>query len=290
MNDARLNENEFNLFKTYIYQLTGISLGPAKRDLVQSRLQKRLRENNITDYKQYFDYISSDNCPQDEIESFINCITTNTTSFFREKHHFDFIEQTVIPNFIKDLRPGDPKPCLSIWHAGCSTGEEPYSLAMVLAKCQQLKSSFTYKQLATDIDTNVLEQATNAIYEDEKIEGIPSAFKSFGFLRGKGEKCNLYKVRRELRENLTFRQLNLLSENWPMSAGTKFDMIWCRNVVIYFDKPTQRVLFARFAERLKPGGYLFIGHSESLLGVTDLFESVGQTIYRLKASSLQRAA
>jgi len=286
-----ISDTEFKKFRALIYDLAGIALSPEKIQVVQSRLQRRLRHFGLVSFSDYYDLVTGKSCPTGEIEALVNCVTTNTTSFFREQHHFDFVKHRAIPEILDELQYGSTNPHLRIWHAGCSTGEEPYSLAITLAACRRtLSIPFTYRQLATDIDTNVLATAESGIYDEDKVAGIPDSVRRSGFLRGSDDKSHLYKVRPEIRDQISFRQINLLDDNWPLRTTTRFDMIWCRNVVIYFDKPTQRKLFARFAERLVPGGYLFIGHSESMLGVSDAYDSVGQTIYQVRAPVMEKAA
>ncbi len=281
MDAVILPDSEFRKFRELIYSLTGIAMSEEKHSLVQSRLQRRLRYHGLTSFGDYYAMVGGAGADGDEIGEFINCVTTNTTSFFREPHHFDFVAKKVIPELADRVRRGEAKPKLRIWHAGCSSGEEPYTLSITLNKALSGRGEWDVRQLCSDIDTDVLARAESGIYPEDRVKGIPTDVLRGSFLRGKGEQDSLYRVKAHLREPLTFRQINLLDDHWPLQAGTKFDMIWCRNVVIYFDKPTQKKLFARYQERLKPGGYLFIGHSESLLGVSDAFESLGQTIYRL---------
>ena len=291
MPEVILTEKEFGLFRDLIYSLAGISMNSSKRELVQSRLRRRLQIHSCQTFSEYYNLVSDPACEASEIEAMINCLTTNTTSFFREQHHFDYVRTEIVPTLLKGQKYGQAKPTLKIWHAGCSTGEEPYSLAITLAQCQrETRNAFDFRQLATDIDTNVLASAAKGIYSSDKVDGIPEATRRSAFLRSKDDSEDLYKVKPELREHIVFRQLNLLADAWPLRRDTRFDMIWCRNVVIYFDKPTQRRLFARFAELIKPEGHLFIGHSESLLGVSNAFDTHGHTIYQLRGVERENAA
>ena len=280
-----MSEADFRQFRDLIYQLTGISMSDVKRNLVQSRLQRRLRYHDLATFREYFALLSDEQLNADEIGEFVNCVTTNTTSFFREKHHFEFVTRKILPDWASRVKSREVDPVLRIWHAGCSSGEEPYTLSITMNEAAgQGQGDLKWKQLASDIDTGVLQAAASGVYDAERAEDIPVDLRRKYFLRGTGDRQEQYKAKPILREPITFRQINLMDDEWPIRSSVKFDMIWCRNVVIYFDKATQRQLFAKFQQRLAPGGYLFIGHSESLLGVSSAFESLGQTIYRLPAA------
>jgi chemotaxis protein methyltransferase CheR len=288
MEEKSLTDKEFGLFRGLIHQLTGISLNDGKRQLVQSRLQKRLRHHSLPTFGAYHEMLTT-GADDAEIGTFINCITTNKTDFYREAHHFEFVTKTVIPELALQVRRREREARLRVWHAGCSTGEEPYTLAITLAEALVGQGNWDVRQLASDIDTSVLAHAEAGVYDAERVAPVPAALLRKYFLRGGGAHEEEYKAKASLREQIAFRQINLLAEEWPIRADVRFDMIFCRNVVIYFDKPTQRCLFARFAERLRPGGYLIIGHSESLLGISDAFESLGHTIYRLPETDSRKA-
>lgn len=202
----------------------------------------------------------------------INAITTNLTFFFRENHHFDYLAQQVIPHLLEKNKASKK---IRIWSAGCSTGEEPYSIATVLK--ETVPADWSARVLATDLDTTVVETARQGVYKVERLKGVSEARKKRWFLKGKGERDGLVKVKPELQEIIDFGQINLMNE-WPIKD--KVDVIFCRNVVIYFDKPTQTKLFNRYADLLPDNGHLFIGHSESLYKICDRFELLGQTIYR----------
>jgi chemotaxis protein methyltransferase CheR len=291
MEQYTLTDTEFRLFRELIYNLCGIALNDNKRVLVQSRLQKRLREHQLTRFSEYYDLIQRQGEAGSELGVLVNCITTNKTDFFREPHHFEFVAQKVVPEVVQRAAYGELPRRLRVWHAGCSTGEEPYSLAMTLTDALQGQGSWDVRQIASDIDTVVLAHAESGIYDQEKVAQIPELTLRKYFLRGRAERSGFYKVRPELRAQIKFMQINLLDKTWPFPANVQFDMIFCRNVVIYFDKPTQRALFARYQQALRPGGYLFIGHSESLLGISESFDSLGKTIYRLPdQGSLKKAA
>ncbi len=263
---------DFNDIRELVSHNTGIVLSDAKQDMVYSRLAKRLRKLGLKSFKDYCALIKSEN--NDEIGHFVNAVTTNLTSFFRENHHFEYLKNTLLPKLLAE-KTGNKQ--LRIWSSGCSTGEEPYSIAMVVKEVLESYPGYDVKLLATDLDTNVLDTACCGIYSENRVNGISKERLKRWFLRGKDNSAGKVKVSSELQDIITFRQLNLMNE-WPMRGP--FDIIFCRNVVIYFDKPTQRLLFDRFADILSPGGHLFIGHSETLYKVTDRFELIGNTIYR----------
>ena len=289
MDDLQLTETEFRLFRDLIYKRTGITLSEAKRQMVKTRLQKRLRHYGFTKFQPYYDLVAAQGENGAELEVLINCITTNKTDFFREPHHFEYIAREIVPELAQRARQGEIAPRLKIWHAGCSTGEEPYTLGITLSEAfAKIGGGWDYRQLASDIDTDVLAKAERGIYDSERTATIAPGLLKRYFLRGTGDKSDLMQVKRELRERITFRQINFQADVWPIAPGTQFDMIFCRNVVIYFDKPTQKRLFARFERMLRPGGWLFIGHSESLLGLSDAFQSLGRTMYQLPENAIQK--
>jgi chemotaxis protein methyltransferase CheR len=213
-----------------------------------------------------------------EITEFINAVTTNKTDFYREPHHFQYVIQQLVPEVERATRSGNRR--LRIWHAGCSTGEEPYTMSIELHEALARKEPWQVQQLATDIDSNVVRHAIQGEYELEKLKPVPEELKRRYFLRGTGAKSGTAVVKPVLAEWLAFRRLNLLADPWPFTQKPQFDVIFCRNVMIYFDKPTQRKLIERFREVLTPGGYLMIGHSESLFGISTGFTCHGNTIYQ----------
>ena len=252
-------------------------MSETKKQLLKSRLQRRMRICGIGSYSGYHDYVVAH---PDEVEFFVNSVTTNKTDFYRENHHFEFVTSHVVPEAVNRAEAMPGNNALKIWHAGCSTGEEPYTLAIVLKEAQAAYPGLHFAQLASDIDTEVLRTAETGIYAEERVRTLPTQTLRQWFLRGKGQRAGSYRIKPELQGQLTFRQINLLDEPWPMKESTKFDVIFCRNVLIYFDKPTQNRLFERFHERLNAGGYLFLGHSESMHGQDSRFRSIGKTIYR----------
>lgn len=289
MSDYTIRDSEFILFRDLIYKVTGISLTDAKRQLVQSRLQKRLRHYHFSRFQEYYDLVVRQGDQSPELTELINCITTNKTDFYREPHHFQFVTRQVVPDLVLKAGQGALPRRVRVWHAGCSTGEEPYTLSITLSEALAQSGQWDVRQLASDIDTNVLAHAERGIYEEDRIAPVPEALRRKYFLRGKGEREGFYKVRPSLSTMIAFRRINLLDDVWPIRSDVRFDMIFCRNVIIYFDKETQRRLLTRFHEKLRPGGHLFLGHSESVLGVAHLFESLGGTIYRIPEAIQQRA-
>jgi chemotaxis protein methyltransferase CheR len=267
-----MSENDFKVISDYAYKYTGIVLGDHKQDMVYGRLARRLRELNLQLFSDYCELIKEPE--QHEVSLFINAITTNLTSFFRENHHFEFLADTLIPKLVAEKR--DRK--IRAWSAGCSTGEEPYSISLTLNQAQALKS-WDCKILATDLDSSVLHKAHQGIYDIERIEGLSKDIKRKWFLFDKNHP-DIVKVHENLQGLVRFKRLNLL-ERWPMKG--KFDFIFCRNVMIYFNEETQVQLLKRYADHLTPGGHLFIGHSESLHSVASRFESIGKTVFRLKS-------
>jgi len=236
-------------------------------------LSRRLRQLGMSKFSDYFDMVSG-NEPTDERGQFINAITTNLTSFFREEHHFNYLKSDVIPRLLSDNANSRK---IRIWSAGCSTGEEPYSIAIALYESIPDIEKWDIRILATDLDTNVLAHGGRGIYDIERISALSKLRKSTWFLKGKGANSGSVKVDSRLQNLITFRQLNLMGA-WPMKG--KFDLMFCRNVVIYFDKETQKVLFDRYANQLLPSANLFLGHSESMHNVCNRFDLIGNTIYK----------
>lgn len=268
-----MTDADFAFIRRLAKERTGIELGDHKKEMIYSRIVRRIRALELGDFRAYCDYLSQHG--DEELTPFMNAITTNLTSFFREPHHFEFLARTALPE-LKRRQAGSRR--LRIWSAGCSTGEEPYSIAITLSQSLGTER-WDARILATDLDTNVLNHGRDGIYAQERVAGLDPELlrKHFQVQRGRNPDDDKYRVKEPVRELIRFNQLNLLEE-WPMRGP--FDVIFCRNVVIYFSKETQRALFDRYADILTPGGYLFIGHSESLHGVSRRFEPLGRTIYR----------
>lgn len=271
INNYNLSDRDFNRLRDIIYTEAGIKLSDVKKILMQSRLIKRLRELKLDDFTEYYDYLM-ENYEVEKI-NFINAITTNKTDFFRENDHFEFMKSKILPDF---ERKNEKE--LRIWSAGCSTGEEPYTIAITLSEYFKGKTSPELLILATDIDTQVLDKAQDGNYSAEHLAEIDPGYLKNYFLYNRNDRGDFYRVKDQLKKIVYFRRLNLLQEEYPMKK--KFDIIFCRNVIIYFDRETQKKLFDKYYNYLKDDGYLLIGHSENITSITDKFTLAGRTIYR----------
>jgi len=282
-NEIILSDREFNKIRDRIYKIAGISLGEAKRTLVVSRLSKLLRAGGLTSFDDYVNFLDHEADPHQRQE-FVNALTTNLTRFYREDHHFDHLVKQVgrIIAAPKKLR-ANGKPRLRIWSAGCSTGQEPYTIAMCLMQHYPQLKSWDFRILATDVDTQVLTKAARAAYPEAELEGLSAAQAKMFDRPGDGT----IRVPASLRPLLTFKALNLMKD-WPLKGP--FDAIFCRNVTIYFDKPTQTRVFERFAGLLRDEGYLYIGHSENMRAETVGFSLCGKTIYKRLAGGKRKVA
>lgn len=266
------SEDAFTRLQRLIHAHCGISLSADKKDNVYSRLSRRLRTLGLDSFCDYCRMIEDGHL--EELEQFTNALTTNLTGFFREAHHFEYLRESVIPE-VMQRNAGSRK--LRIWSAGCSSGEEPYSIAMTLLDTMPQIADWDVRILATELDTDVFDKAVGGIYSQQDVCELSGPQLKSGFRKGRGNRQGMVRVAPEVRRLVTFRRHNLMHE-WPMHGP--FDIIFCRNVVIYFDKPTQQRLFNRFADIMAPAGYLFIGHSESLNNLSDRFKLIGRTIYR----------
>jgi chemotaxis protein methyltransferase CheR len=268
------SDADFRALAKLAHEHAGISLGEGKRNLVYGRLSRRLRSLGMTTFQEYRDFLAQD---RQEIENFINSISTNLTRFFRESHHFDHLYEAVASRFssrtLSERR-------LRVWSAGCSTGEEPYTIAAVLQRGIRDIARCDVRILATDIDTEVLRKAASGEYGINSLEEIPNIYREYFPVdrddRGRGQ----IMIGEATKDLIAFRRLNLM-EPWPFQG--LFDAIFCRNVMIYFDGPTKANLIDRFTKQVKPGGFLYIGHSESLHGGHPGLDLVGRTIYRRQA-------
>ncbi len=249
---------------------SGIIVTDDKFDMFYSRLSKRIRVLGLPNVKAYCQYLKENEAT--EFTTFINAITTNLTAFFRENHHFEYVKDIIIPELLKRNHANRE---IKVWSAGCSTGEEPYSIAMTLL--ENLPTGWIVKILATDLDTNVLQTAASGVYSDDRISGLSVEQQKRWFKKGSGANSNKVKVKPELQELIRFKQLNLM-QDWPMKGP--FDFIFCRNVIIYFDRDTKESLVNRYSGFLATGSHLLIGHSESLHQIETDFDLIGNTIYR----------
>jgi chemotaxis protein methyltransferase CheR len=272
-----LREADFRALRELIHRETGIALSDSKQHLVHARLSKRLRHLQLPSFAAYVDLVTSPEAGRGELLELINAITTNKTAFFREPQHFDFLRERLIPEAEERARRTGQRH-LRVWSAGCSTGEEPYTIALVLAEHLQAIASWEVSILATDIDTEVLRRAEEGVYDDTQLEAIPASAASRFLRRGKGSQAGTFAIHPDLRRMVHFRRLNFIDQTWPLRA--RFDAIFCRNVLIYFDRLTQTQVYHRLHRHLEPDGYFFGGHSENLHGLEDIFAPVGGTVYR----------
>lgn len=271
-----MSEKEFKLFSSMIYSATGIKMPPVKRLMLTSRLSKRIKVLKMKSFNEYYDYICSPAGMAGEYHRMIDAVTTNKTDFFRESGHFSILSNRVLPELSETARFRQGNP-INIWSAGCSTGEEPYTIAMVASDFFS-DNRTSVSILATDISTKVLNTAVNGVYTEPAIKPVPLPLKKKYILRGKGDKQGLFRISPEIRKMVNFRKLNLMDRRFNL--GVDMDIVFCRNVIIYFDRPTQAELFDKFYEIIVPGGYLFIGSSETLHGLNEKFVPAGPTIYR----------
>ncbi|MBM4134840.1 MAG: hypothetical protein FJ245_13860 [Nitrospira sp.] len=266
-----ITDREFEQFRSLVYEESGIKLDGGKKTLLVSRLSKRLRELKLDSFQAYYDRVTAER-GGDEFVRMLDCVSTNKTDFFREPKHFDFLRDQILPSLqaTKQMR---------IWSSASSSGEEPYTIAMTLYDGVVSPAQWDFKILASDISTKVLAKAAEGVYDEERLRDMPAESVRRHFLRSKAG--GRYKVKPHLANMVSFRRLNLMDERYPIK--TPLDLIFCRNVMIYFDRETQGDLMRKFYRYLKPGGYLFIGHSESLQWVEHEFAYVAPTIYRKEA-------
>ena len=267
---AMLTDKEFELFKHLIYQQVGIKLDEPKKTLLVSRLGKRLRDLHLSSYQAYYDCVSG-NGGEEELIKLLDLVSTNKTEFYREPVHFDFLRDQVLPE-VQSSRT------LRIWSSASSSGEEPYTIAMTLSDAIPDINRWDIKILASDISTRVLAKASSGIYEEERVSQLPNDLVKRHFLRGKGPQAGKLQVRPQVARLVAFRRINLMDPTFPIRS--QLDVIFCRNVMIYFDRPTQTKLMEKFFRYLRPGGYLFIGHSESLQWIDHQFTYLRPTIYQ----------
>jgi chemotaxis protein methyltransferase CheR len=265
-----LTDKEFEQFQSLIYQQVGIKLDPPKKTLLVSRLSKRLRELALTSFQAYYDCVSREG-GEEELTKMLDLISTNKTDFYREGIHFDFLRDKVLPE-IRETKT------LRVWSSASSSGEEPYTIAMTLCDALPDINRWDIKILASDISTRVLAKAASGMYEEERVSHLPKDVVLRHFLCGKGPQAGKYKIRPNVAKLVSFRRINLMDSTFPIRSS--LDVIFCRNVMIYFDRPTQTQLMKKFFHYLRPGGYLFIGHSESLQWIEHQFTYLRPTIYQ----------
>lgn len=272
-----ISKSEFDLFRELIYRQTGISLADHKRELIVSRLSRRLRTLKLNSFAEYFDYLNDPAAGETEMNQLVNRITTNKTDFYREKHHFDFMTEAVLPELVAEKGAVGQKR-IRAWSSASSTGEEPYTIAITLCEFFADKPGWDVKLLATDLDTEVLAHASRGVYAPDRVAPVPKNLLSKYFDRVSDNGQPAFKAKSNLRQLLTFRKFNLMSETFPFKV--QLDFIFCRNVMIYFNMEDKVKLLTKFHKVLKPKGYILVGHSESLMMVKHLFRYVKNTVYQ----------
>ena len=272
-----LNEQDFHDFSTLIYKVCGIKMPPAKKTMLAGRLAKRLRVLGMRSYREYFDYVTSPAQQSLELREMVDVVTTNKTDFFRELNHFDYLQAKILPSYNKNIS-WKRTASFKAWSAGCATGEEPYTLAIILNEFADHHRGFQFDILATDICVTVLKKAYMGIYDEEQIDPVPVNLRRKYFFRSKDREKREVRVCPKLRQQIRFRRINLLEDDpgW----GEPMDIIFCCNVIIYFDRPTQYRVLCKLCEHLSTGGILFLGHSETVSGFDLPLEMVESTIYK----------
>jgi chemotaxis protein methyltransferase CheR len=272
-----IRDSDYEFIRQLVYRRSRINLGPDKRELVVARLNKRLRATKIPTIGDYCHYLK-DQSDEEELCNLIDVISTNHTYFFREAEHFEFLRSHILADMVR-RHTSEHWPCFNAWSAACSSGEEPYSIAITVAEFfQKNQVTWPWRIEATDISHRVLQRARTGVYREDAIAKVPREIFSTHFQKGYGPQAGNYRIKPQLADMVTFRQLNLLENEPPV--GDPFHVIFCRNVMIYFDHPTQEELVHRLARRLVPGGYLLVGHSESLTAIQHGLEVVRPAIYR----------
>ncbi len=272
-----LSDKEFELFRNLIYDSCGISLTLSKKELVKARLTKRLSKTGIGSFSDYYNYVTKTDKSGKELIHLIDNISTNKTDFFREKKHFDFLNESLLPDLISSKERSNNRK-LRIWCAASSSGEEPYTLAMTVFNHIKANNGWDVKILATDISTRILQKAIDGTYKTELLKDIPPGITSAHFSKVSVDNINYFRAKDHLKNIITFRRFNLMTEKFPFKHP--FDFIFCRNVMIYFDPETQNTLVKKFYKCLPKNGYLFIGHSETLSKSDNAFKYVQPAVYQ----------
>ena len=272
----KMSDHDFIRLSRFVGEVTGIKMPDVKRTMLQARLQKRLRALGLRNYSEYCDYLLGPDGAREEVEQFINVVTTNKTYFFREPHHFEFLVETAVP--LLRWRGLIRHHYLNVWSAACSSGMEAYTLAMILSEFEEVNPGFSWSILGTDISTKVLDKASAAVYREEEIEPVPTELRKKYLLRSTDRSKRLVKVVTDLKSRVSFGQLNFMEESYDLPG--QFEVIFCRNVLIYFDRATELEILTRITRHLIPGGFLFLGHSESLNGFPLPYDVVGPTVYQ----------
>ena len=273
--DEVISSRDYTRLRKLVYDEAGINLGTERKTMLEGRIKRRLKELAILSYSEYCEYLFSGEGLRDELVHLIDVVTTNKTDFFREPRHFDFLTATAVPEFLASNSARRP---MLIWSAACSTGEEPYTLAMVLSEYGLTHPGFAFRITATDISTTVLKKAALGIYSTDAVRPVPQSLKVKYFMRGRERSLERVRVVPELRSLVEFRHLNFMDSDYGLTE--KFDVIFCRNVIIYFDRPTQQSILNKITQRLQPRGYLFMGHAETLHELVLPLAPVAPSLYR----------
>jgi chemotaxis protein methyltransferase CheR len=268
-----LTDKEFNQLSQFIQSNYGIKMPPIKKVVLQGRLQKRLKKLQINDYKTYIDYVFSPQ-GQEEIIHMMDVVSTNKTDFFRESVHFEFMTDEILPELFKR----DGRTVVKAWSAGCSSGEEPYTMAITMQEFKDKNPGFDYQILATDISTQMLQLGANAIYKEERIDEIPLYLKKKYFLRSKDPNNKQVRLVKQIRDKVQFMRLNFMDNTYQVNDN--FDFIFCRNALIYFERETQEIVINKLCSKLKTGGFFILGHSESITNMRVPLKSIKPTIFR----------
>lgn len=271
----KMDNDSFQRLSTYVTSEYGIKLPPSKRSMLESRLNKKVKSLGLTNYTQFVNHILGDEGKHSDLLDVIDLITTNKTDFFREPDHFKFLTNTFLPQWMEQANGKS----LNIWSAGCSTGEEPYTLVMVLEEFRRKYPALNYNILASDVSFRVLQSAYQGIYTGDKVSALPLDLQRKFLLRSKTQP-DLYRIKPEYRKKISFKRINLMDEVYPVTPG-EFHIIFCRNVLIYFDKQVQEKLIRNFSSHLYGQGILFLGHSESMMGMDVPFRQLRPTVYQL---------
>jgi chemotaxis protein methyltransferase CheR len=273
----RMDDESFVRLSSYVTREYGIKLPVTKKSMLESRLNKMVKSLEMDNYKQFLDYIFSDTGNQADLFHVIDLITTNKTDFFREPEHFKFLAGSYLAKWSQE----DGRRSMKIWSAGCSSGEEPYTLIMVMEEFRRRNPQFSYSLLGSDVSIRMIQTAFKGVYTIDKVAGVPMDLRRLYFLRSKTQP-DLVRIKPEYRKRINYKRINFLDDSYGL-LKQEFDIIFCRNVLIYFDKPTQERVIRKFISHLRPGGLLFLGHSESIMGMDVPLRQIQPTIYQVAA-------
>jgi chemotaxis protein methyltransferase CheR len=274
---VRMDDESFARLSSYVTREYGIKLPVNKRSMLESRLNKKVKSLGLDNYKQFLDHIFSEEEKQGDLLHVIDLITTNKTDFFREPEHFKFLSGNFLPAWTAQAN----RQTMNVWSAGCSSGEEPYTLVMVLEEFRKRNPAFNYSLLASDVSIRMIQAAFKGVYTLDKIAAISNEMRRAYFLRSKVQ-SDLVRVKPEYRKKISYQRINFMDDGFGLIKHD-YDIIFCRNVLIYFDKATQERVIQKFAEHLRPGGVLFLGHSESIMGMNVPFRQLRPTVYQVMA-------